>query len=156
MIHARTKLQTTKLYKKIKEICAAEGRIVLFDAEEAMDWGKPIVDPDGIRVTARIPFTIDGVKTHFYPWDDISFLCHEGFVLRKVKGYIGEITEQTVYKLAVGLGRKQDQPEFWKEVYIGDPLRMSGVFTQLGNGLLVKQPFGAEGIVMPQTLLFGV
>lgn len=150
----RTKVQENRLYKKIKEICGVEGRIVLFDAEETMDWGRPIVDPDGIRVTARISNTIDGVKTHFYPWEDISFLCHEGFVLRKVKGLIGEIAEQTVYKLAVG--RDRHKAEFWREVYIGDPLRMSGEFQALGGGLLVSQRYGAEGVVMPQTLLFGI
>lgn len=150
----RTKTQEGRLYKKIKEICMAEGRIVLFDAEEAMDWGRPNVFTDGIRVTARIPNTIDGVKTHFYPWEDVSFLCHEGFVLRKVKGNIGEITEQTVYKLAVG--RDRNKVEFWREVYIGDPIRMSGQFRPCGDGLLVSQRYGAEGVVMPQTLLMGV
>ncbi len=146
----RTKAQVEKLYKKVKEICQS-GDIVLFDAEEVLDWGRPIVEPNGITVMARIPNTMEGLKSHFYPWDDISFLAHQGFVWHKLKGPIAEIQEKTIYKIVVG---KKEISE-WREVWIGDPLRMSGRFETVGNGLLVRQSGGAQGIIMPQTLLMG-
>ena len=144
----RTKIQEKNLYLKVKEICQS-GDVVLFDAEEVLDWGRPIVKPKGIEITARIPKTHDGLKSYFYPWEDISFLCHQGFVWHKIKGPIAEIKQQTIYKIRIG-----PVPIItWREVYIGDPIRMAGRFEPIGSGLLVKQSGGAQGIVMPQTLL---
>lgn len=87
------------LMAKIKKICKDEEVVILFDAEERMDWGIPEVTDKGILLTAKNGDTVDGVKSWFYEWDDISLVAHYGFEIRDTMDALDDFSRQKIYML---------------------------------------------------------
>jgi len=102
------------LLEKIKQICKDEEYILLFDSGEGMDWGHPTVFPDGILLTAGSGQTIDGFKSWFYKWEDISVIAHRGFVIRRETDNLQDFGKQKVchIQLKNGGGRVEDDSEY--------------------------------------------
>ena len=139
------------LMEKIEKICKDEDIIILFDSEEIMDWGIPEVHKDGIFLTAENGDTIDGHKTWFYKWEDISIIAHYGFQVKKIKDELRDFRKIKVFQLNGRKIKPHESGEVEKYEYVGDPLEICGKFSLLWNGLYVQQEYGAEAVIMPQT-----
>lgn len=168
------------LIDKIKKICKDEEIIILFDSEERVDWGIPEVLENGILMKSENGETVDGYKSWFYPWDDISLVAHYGFQVKKIKDELTDFRKIKVFQLnknkiqlcehdwelavrnvydktvdkcfLCGFEKlHRDEDGIYKPMYFGDPLEIYGQFSILGNGLYVQQEYGAEGVIMPNT-----
>lgn len=97
------------LLDKIKQICKDEEYILIFDSGEGFDWGVPTVFPDGILLSTDDGQTIEGYKSYFYKWEDISIIAHHGFSARHIQEKeFNSYSREKICQIRMGYGKGND------------------------------------------------
>jgi len=113
------------------ESCFKEGdEVVVIDEDDRFHWGRMTFDKQGLGFALYNPY-----KAVAFLWDDVRFMAHDGFPIRKLLGADGSRTIELLDTLNTQESiREALSIEFPQKIIsarLGDPFDIEGVVARL-------------------------
>ena len=120
---------------EIYRVCFEEGDcVVLVTDDDVFDWGRLKSSDEGLTLSWP------GKQTRFYDWEDIRFMAHDGFPVKKIMGKEPEVNLRH-FKTKIAAIREKFHfgrliQELWggcTSMHFGDPFEILDVSATLVN-----------------------